>query len=336
MKKVELYFEPVEHKYTDAEGNVYTSVTTLIGQITPEYPARFWAMYRALDQTGIYKLRPDPDSDKILVDGKWYTTDELYQGIIKTNKTPQQITKGWKSITQRSLDRGNKTHDYLENCINDFYGKDKNCNTFEMSDVAQPTFKFKIEKEAQLDNSPLQSSHKTVYDTLKKMLKAGYVLYAEKRVYSYEHKVSGTIDVLAVRSYTDDKGKIHRQFWIVDWKTNKDILKFKPGYYKKEWNADRTEKVKTDKWVDKDERYNYPLHTLQISKGMGYAIQLSIYAYICELWGLECQGLILFHLRETDEKVYPPRYYGIKYLKHEIELLMDWKLQKQLFHESFK
>ena len=336
MKKVQLHFEPNEHKYTDEEGNVYTSVTTLIGEVSPTYPAKFWAMYRALDQTGKYKLKPDPETDRILVDGAWYSLDDLYKGVIKTYKTPEQITSGWKAITQRSLDRGNKTHDYLEKCINNFYTRDGSCNTFEMSDVAQPTFKFKIEKENQLDKSPLKDSHKTVYDTLKKMLDAGYVLYAEKRVYSYKHKVSGTIDVLAVRSRTDEDGKIHREFWIIDWKTNKDILKFKPGYYKKEWNASRTKKVKTKKWVDKDDRYEYPLHGLQVSKGMGYALQLSIYAYICELWGLECQGLILFHLRQTDEKVYPPKYYGIKYLKHEIDILMNWKLEKQLYHKSFK
>jgi len=341
MRKVKLTFEPKEHKYSDDEGNVYTSVTTLIGQVTPDYPARFWAMYRALDQTGLYKLRPDLEANKIWVTGTWYTLDELYAGVVKTNKTPQQITREWKAITQRSLDRGNKTHDYLEKCINDFYGDDEKAtpNAFELSDIAQPTFRFRIKSVDQLENSPLKDSHAKVYEVLIKLLKAGYVLYAEKRIYSYDHKVSGTIDVLAVRTKIVD-GKLKREFWIVDWKTNKDPLKFKPGYYKKKWLTDdhgnRTDKVKTDEWVDTDERYHYPLHTLQVSKGMGYRIQLSLYAYICELWGMECQGLILFHLRETDEKVYPPKYYGLKYLKHEIELLMDWKLQKQSYHESFK
>lgn len=330
MKKVKLYFEPIEHKYTDDEGNIYTSVTTLINDITPKYPARFWAMYRALDQTGKYKLRPDTDSNKIYVDGAWYTLDELYSGVIKTYKTPEQITKGWKEITQRSLDRGNKTHDYLENCINNFYKESNNCNNFEMSDVSQPSFRFKIQQQSQLDNSPLKSSHKKVYDVLKNMIKGGYTLYAEKRVYSYEHKVSGTIDVLAVRNRTDANGKIHRDFWIIDWKTNKDILKFKSGYYKKEWNASRTKKEKTKKWVDTDARYEHPLEHVQLSKGTGYALQLSIYAYICELWGLTCQGLLLFHLRETDEKVYIPKSYNITYLKSEVHKLMNWKLQKAI------
>lgn len=328
MKKVQIFFDEEQHKYTDEEGNAYTSVTQLINQVTPQYDAEFWAMYRALDQMS-YKLQPDTLTRRIAVNGTFYTLKSLYTGLFKTLKTPKEIRAEWKAITQRSLDRGNKTHNYLEDCVNAFYGeKTENAsNDFQMSDVNTLGFKFKISNVFNLENSPLRYSHPTVYDTLHKMIRQGYTIYAEKRVYSYEHKVSGTIDILAVRG---------KEFWIVDWKTNKDPLKFEPGYYKKKWNATRTEKVKTNQWIKTDERFLSPLHNLKRSKGMGYALQLSIYAYICELWGLKCKGLILYHLREDDDRIYPPKHYMMTYLKSKVELLMDWKLNRQRIHESFK
>lgn len=320
-KKVQIYFDEEKHKYTDNEGNAYTSVTQLLSRITPKYDSEFWCMYRALDQMN-YKLIPDTLNRMISVNGKWHTLIELYAGIYRTYKTPKQITDDWKSITQRSLDRGNETHNYLEDCINAMYGettKNSSNNKFDFSN-SNNTWRIKIKNIEELDNSPLKQSHPTIYSRLKKFIEKGYVLYAEKRVYSYEHKVSGTIDVLAV------KGK---DFWIIDWKTNKDELKFESGYYKKKWNSTRTEKVKTTQWVKTNDTYMQPLHRVERSKGKNYVLQLSIYAYICELWGLCCRGLLLFHIRRTDEKDYKPKLYQLDYLKKDVSLLMDWQLEKQ-------
>jgi len=330
MRKIQIYFDEEKHKYTDEEGNVYTSTTQLIGQVTPQYDAEFWAMYRALDQMN-YKIRPDTMNRMIYVNKQAYSLPALYTGLFRTRKTPAEIRKEWKAVTQRSLDRGNRTHNYLEDCINQFYGKKTgektSGNIFELDEVAEDTFKHKFTSAHELANSPMKDSHPEVYKTLMDLLKAGYTIYAEKRVYSYDHKVSGTIDILAVRG---------KDFWIVDWKTNKDPLKFESGYYKKVWNADRSEKVKTNNWVKRYKTFLHPLHNLECSKGMGYALQLSIYAYICELWGLNCKGLLLYHLREDDERVYPPKLYKMNYIKEKVALLMDWKLNKQRIHESYK
>ena len=328
MKKVQIFFNEVEHKYTDDEGNIYTSVTQIIGEVTPKYDVEFWAMYRALDQVG-YKLVPDLLNRKITVDGVVCGIPELYCGLYKTIKTPKEIRAEWQAVTKRSIDRGNKTHNYMEDCVNAFYNKTSSTsgNDFQISDVDKTTFRYKIVDVFQLANSPLQFSHKAVYDTLVKIVNSGYTIFAEKRVYSYDHKISGTIDILAV------KGK---DFWILDWKTNKDVLKFESGYYKKAWDSNRGEKVKTDKWVKTNDMFLNPLQNLSCSKGMGYALQLSLYAYICELWGLNCKGLLLYHLREDDEMVYPPKHYMLNYLKHEVELLMDWRLHRQNIHNSFK
>ena len=127
---------------------------------------------------------------------------------------------------------------------------------------------------------------------------------------------------------------------ILDWKTNKDPLKFTPGYYKKEWNADRTKKVKTGQWVPKNDRLLHPLSNVPYCKGMIYTLQLSMYAFMCELWGYEVAGIVLCHIRpeldENKEPRYeivdgqkqrvemPPEFYKIDYLREEVYTLLEY------------
>jgi hypothetical protein len=329
MKKVKILFDPIQHKYTDDEGNVYTSVTTKIKEFEEEYDNEFWAMYRALDQMG-YKLRPDTNKRMIWVQvdkqpGNWYGLKELYNGIFRTYKTPEVIKQEWVDGAKQSTDRGNDKHNALEDAINTWFvstGKSYSTPT-----NIEQNFKFKILNEEELKNSPLSLFEPEIYTTLTNAIKAGFVLYAEQRVYSYEHKVSGTIDVLAVRG---------KEFYIIDWKTNKNELKFEAGYYKKAWDANRQAKLNTSEFILTDKRLKAPVNDLQNCKGVLYTLQLSMYAYLCELWGLECKGLILCHIRpmlnKYDEEIlgldgkckfYPAQFYNISYLKSHVHKIIN-------------
>tara|TARA_R100000655_G_scaffold2992_6_gene11260 strand:- start:21399 stop:22433 length:1035 start_codon:yes stop_codon:yes gene_type:complete len=324
MKKVKIYFDAEEHKYTDNEGNAYTSVTQLIDKYKPKFNKDFWAWYRAIDQEyGMYgKPRPDmPDRiwcKRFRTDsGRYYTISELSSGILPMKKHPVKINYEWEKNAADACDRGNKEHDYLENCINNFY-KEKEINeTVSVGEL--PSFTFAIKNIETLKDSPLSKTHKSVFEVLKKLIKRGFTLFAEKRVYSYEHRISGMIDIIAV----NDKS----EFYIVDWKTNKDPLQFQSGYFKKVWNYNRTKKVKTDEWVDKDERMFEPLNDLQNCKGTLYSLQLSLYARICELWGLKCLGLILCHLRievQNSNLIYhEPIFYNISYLRDHVDKVLS-------------
>ena len=334
MKKIKLFFDEPSHTYTDDEGNVYTSATQLIGKVEPKYDSEFWAIYRALDQYG-HSCIPNTKKRTIKVrdyDGLGefveYPLDDLYNGVVKTNWTKERILAEWQTLADVACDWGNKRHNYLEDCVNDFYKGAKPTSTKKYKEYNNELgFKFKIVSVNQLKNSPLAKSHKSIFKLLCDAIKAGYTLYAEKRVYSYEHKVSGTIDIIAV------KGK---SFYIIDWKTNKDELTFESGYYKKEWiyeNGKRIKKVKTDKWVNTNATFLRPLNNVSHCKGNVYTLQLSLYAYICELWGLKFMGSYLCHIRHKEDErgkktELTPKIYKLKYFKEEIHELMQWQVNK--------
>ena len=330
MKEVQIYFDEKYHRYTDNEGNLYTSVTQLIQQYENEYPEEFWAYYRVVDkQYGTRGIRPDVPARKIWCKttfndvGRWYSISEIAAGVLPLNERPSIVLSDWSTIASNACDRGNAEHNYLEDCINAMYPKEKQDVKVGVHEL--PSFSFKIDDIAMLNNSPLRGSHPSVFQTIKQLIEKGFVIYAEKRVYSYDHRISGTIDILAV----DANG----EFYIVDWKTNKDPLKWESGYFKKVWNADRTEKVKTNTWVSNDDRLKAPIDDLQDCKGSKYTIQLSLYARLCELWGLKCLGLILCHLRieplaNGGVLKHEPEFYNITYIAEHVDRLLNLRIPK--------
>lgn len=331
MKKVQIFFEPVEHKYTDDEGNVYTSATQLIDQYKPKFQKEFWAWYRAVDQEYGMHAKPRPDIPNRIWckrfpsdSGRYYSLEELASGIIPLKKHPDLINHEWAENAQAACDRGNKEHDYLENCVNGIYDEKTVDHSLAINEL--PSFSLKIKDIKELEKSPLAETHRPVFEVFKKLLLKGFTLFAEKRIYSYDHLVSGMIDILAVNA--------NNEFYIVDWKTNKDPLQFKSGYFKKAWNSTRTEKLKTDEWVDKDERMFAPIDDLQNCKGSLYTLQLSLYAKLCELWGLKCLGLILCHLRieviNNKEIHHDPIFYDISYLSSHIDKVLDVQKKKKI------
>lgn len=342
MKQVKIFFDEPSHTYTDEEGNKYTSSTQMISKVSVPYDSQFWAVYRILDKKGL-KLIPRPErrvieiketgSGNPFADYEKYTIEDLVDNgkiwrFVPKGNDHETILAKWKMLAEVACEWGNERHNYMEDMVNSWYGK----TTIQMEPVLDsvslkelPKFRMKIDSSTKLYDSPLRDSHPTVFNLLAGLINSGYTLYAEKRVYSYKHKISGMIDLLAV------KGK---EFYIVDWKTNKDDLKFESGYFKKEWNATRTQKVKTNEWVQKEETFLYPLDSVIYSKGYVYTLQLSLYAYICELWGMKCKGLILVHIRH-DEKISeegvvtkteksPRIYKDIVYMKDAIKKLFDW------------
>ena len=202
---------------------------------------------------------------------------------LETGLSVSQIKANWKDIRDAACERGTREHKMLEDSINGY----NNNADFKFDDIKKSCFKNlslqAINKSNIyiLANSPLTEKYPDIYRFLKEYIDKGFTLYAEKRVYWYPNLIAGTIDCLLVKD---------KQFYIVDWKTNKEPLKFKSGYYRK------VNGIKTNDWVDKKEYLLKPLQYLEHCKGIVYTMQLSIYAYILELWGFKCMGLILFHM----------------------------------------
>jgi hypothetical protein len=333
-----ITFDPVPHTYTDETGKQYTSVTTLIHKHVNPFPTKFWAMYRVIDQARVYRPRPFPEQREIeiLFQGarKRIPLEYFYKGIIPLNLSPETIRKGWEEDTQESLDWGNYRHDYLENCVNNFYKGKEKAKIDYIANYKNKGFKIRVRTIEELENSPLKASHPSIYKGLVDLINLGWTLYAEKRIYHSFYSIAGTIDILGV------KGK---SAVIVDWKTNKRELLFESGYYKKEWNEQRTKKIRTNQWIKTNQKMKFPLHNLPDINGYHYTLQLSLYAYLLECWGFTVKGLYLYHLRpvmnEKEEIQYegeedglkirlehPPKRWPIKYLKEDIQMLLDYHI----------
>lgn len=194
----------------------------------------------------------------------------------------QQVKDNWKSITKIACDKGNVIHKRLETSVDDSCNIIKVPNAIRNDDCSDLT-----DYEVSIDilrQTPLALHYPKILKLLEFYIEKGYRAYSEKRFYLHEYLIAGTIDLVFIKD---------KDFVIVDWKTNKDELKFISGYYKK------VNGFKTTTWVDKKTYYKFPLNRIEECKGNGYTLQLGSYAWMMEQWGFNCKGLVLCHIKET-------------------------------------
>jgi hypothetical protein len=326
-----IRFDAGPHVYTDEYHDVYTSMTQVLSQIEPVFDKEYWAWYKALERSGYtVKLAKDRQiSVKIRGNDCKYSIAALHCNVLPTSVSYAQILKEWDDTTEESCIWGTERHGELEGAINSVYDNDK----IKIHDIQFRGFKLKINIIKELEDSDLKNLPPAIYQRLEIYIKNGWTLYAEKRVYHSYYKIAGTIDLLLVKN---------KQIVIFDWKTNKHKLEFRSGYYKKDWNKDRTKKVKTSEFVEKDERFLSPLNHIKKSKGNGYTLQLSGYGFLCECWDFQFMGAVLVHLRPELDEDYepklingkrielPPEFYNIEYRKSDIKKLFEWHRNKTI------
>lgn len=314
--KIDLLFDEPSHVYTRADtGEAFTSVTTVIGKYDQKFDDRYWAMWTALKNANI-KIKYSKTNianNKINVNGINTSLDSLYNNplfssLVVTTK------KDWKDKTDKSHVRGNKIHNYLEDTINESRG-DKFATDNEkinpiLSTKAKDTGLVIFETVNDLDKTDLQDKYPSIYLHLCGFIDQGCTIIAEKKLYTTQYMIAGMIDVLVV------KGK---QFAIVDWKSNKDEMKFISGYFPKIKTAKGW--VKGTEFKRLDDRLKAPLGNLPKCKGTIYSLQLSLYAYIMELWGYKLigGGLSIFHIRPRRK----PKLIKIPYLKEDVRRMLE-------------
>ena len=253
-----LYFDESPHTYTDTYGNEYISVTTIIGNYSPKFDKDYW-LHKKARELGI---------------------------------TEKELAKRWQDITDEACTRGSHTHNGLEDGIKGssmFKDAIKYLNQIEtgrcitVADI--PNLKARpldIEKFKEATNN----KYPKIYEVFDFYITRGYTIYSEIGVFLPNLLISGTIDVLAIKS---------DRFVILDWKTNKDGLHFTSGYYKKDKTCKPVQL--TNNWVEKDEKMLPPFNTLPECNGSHYTIQLSTYARMVELiLGIPCVGCGLCHI----------------------------------------
>lgn len=285
-----LYFKEDGHRYYDDSDNKYTSVTTLLSQYYTKFDSKKMArMCYISGQKGNPK----------------------YAG-----KTASQLEREWADGTEVACEKGTIKHNYLEDIVNTANRCKKynggclpNNRIYTINDIIDNP-NFGIISLDILEESGLPERYPTIYKTLKRLTIDGFKLYTEIGVYNSQFLICGRIDLIAIRDY---------DFIIIDWKTNKAPIKFESGYFRKDNSGNLSnEFVYTDKF------FKYPLSHIPDSTGYHYALQLSTYAYLTEQFGLNCLGLILFHIRTICDDEEEVSLLPIEYMKYDCNTLINY------------
>ena len=298
-----LFFDEGPHKYTDTLGNEYRSVTTLIGDYYNHFDADYWAHKKAREQ----------------------------------GKSEKQIRAEWDRIKDEACERGTATHNGIEDAIKSvskfkeaikYLEEAKSGRCITIADIpALIPRPLDVEEFKEATNN----KYPEIYRVFDFYTERGYTIYSEIGAFLIDYLISGTIDIFCYRP-TD--------FVILDWKTNRDGLKFEAGYYKKDKSIIPNQL--TNEWVKKKQSMLPPLNHLDDCNGMHYTMQLSLYAIMAEIiLDIPCVGLGLCHigspwvlnkygqpLRDNEGYHVDPngeetvKWYKIQYLKNEAKALL--------------
>ena len=298
-----LFFDEGPHKYTDTLGNEYRSVTTLIGDYYNHFDADYWAHKKAREQ----------------------------------GKSEKQIRAEWDRIKDEACERGTATHNGIEDAIKSvskfkeaikYLEEVKSGRCITIADIPDL-----IPRPLDVEEFKVATNNKypEIYRVFDFYTERGYTIYSEIGAFLIDYLISGTIDIFCYRP-TD--------FVILDWKTNRDGLKFEAGYYKKDKSTIPNQL--TNEWIKKKQNMLPPLNHLDDCNGMHYTMQLSLYAIMAEIiLDIPCVGLGLCHigspwvlnkygqpLRDSEGYHVDPngeetvKWFKIQYLKNEAKALL--------------
>ena len=250
------------------DGEVYTSVTTVLSKYKPKFEREHWAAYSAMK-----RLLPDFKGIK----KKWeaaggainnpeiipYMMDYI-DDLEKFEETIEIIKKEWLTENKKAVQKGTVYHLAKEDHaydrgfeINPFDGK--KYKTFEKERI--PGY-----NEAITEN---------LYD-----LEKGY--YPELLIWNDNFKIAGQADKVFVK-----KGTKYKYVDIDDWKTNKKMSK--RGFYYKNYGT-----VYMLPPISHIESCNFNF----------YELQLSMYAYLLEQFGFRVRHLAIHHLNKKHDMQY--------------------------------
>lgn len=294
---LELFFDDAKHKYTDNCGNTYTSTTTLLGKYYEKFDAK--KMARICELSG---RRGNPK----------------YKG-----KSAKMLEAQWAKTSVDACDYGTDKHGYLENCVKGSTGYRININNVVdkpnklllVSNVlTNPGFGY-LNLEYFIETK-IHILYPSIYEIIVKLVNQGYRIYSEIGVFLPSRLVSGTIDLFFIKG---------NEFIILDWKTNKDDIRYDAGYFEKDENGETT-----STFIQTYKKFYEPLAYMPASTGHKYSMQLSIYAYLCEILGLVCKAIVLCHIRRdmiinpnTNQLVERVEFYPITYYKEESKNIID-------------
>ena len=279
-------FNEESHLYWNVNDNEnYISVTTLIERYAQPFDSEFWSAYKALEQ-----LLPTEawiiEKKSLLASHKFDKEILSTYNVSETdfNKVQQNILDEWDKTNAESCERGTKIHAKLEQSMYDM-GANVTLKKFGVGG------KFVCDKgrtSLDLENG-VYPEYLISYVSDDKLL-----------------RLAGQIDLLVISGNT---------FYIMDWKTNKEI-KTKSGF--------NTQTKSTSKML-------YPLNNIDDCNYWHYTLQLSIYAWMIQQLRpeLNLQDLIMVHFDHNNKQT----VYHLDYLKDEVEKMLK-HYKKEIIKEK--
>ncbi len=314
-----IYFNNKLHKYTDEFGNKYISATTIISNYEHKFSDKETKIARACSRIGRNISHP--------------------KYLKYKNKSTKQILSEWKTIRDNACNIGNIKHNYLDTSIkqsngffdvfNSRYKLNNNSDTklFTIEDIKNGIDIGDLDIEYFITTG-IKDKYPKIFNIIKLFINDDWKVFSEVGVFSKEYLISGQIDIIFIKN---------KSFVILDWKTNKNIIKNESGYWDKDINGHTTNYITTNKY------FKIPLNNLPESIGNKYILQLSMYDYLVELFGFKYVANILCHIKhdfytyEDEEVINDNTLLGknkvnilpIKYLKNDIiNMINHYTLQR--------
>lgn len=283
-----VFFNDETHKYYDKNTlKSYVSVTTLIDNYVNKFDEEFWSSYKALEEImpgdAWSNLREKLLANKIFKESylEKYNVDPK-----KFYEKKQEIKDSYKQARDEACEKGTAKH--LQKELS-FY--DKEDYDFSEYGISELHGSFFCEQD---------------YFELDKP-RGVYPEYLISVDLGDDLRIAGQIDVLI---------KDDNDFYIIDWKSNKEIKK--RSYF--------------DKKKKKNVMMKFPLNNLEDSTWNHYQLQLSLYAYLIEQIkpGCNIKCLRLVHLLDDGKE----EIMTCEYLKDDvIRMLKHYKKERKIKEE---
>ena len=277
MQKLrKIFFDEIEHKYTDEYANVYTSMTTIMHDYIDSFKSKEVA--RACERIGRGQTVQGINHPKYL----------KYKG-----KTAKQLLKEWDKTSTDACAKGNVKHNWLEDIMVTVTGfinsskKYKGNRKYTIQDIINDHDFGRISID-DFEKSDLKDRYPEIYNIILQLHYQGYSFYAEIAVFDVDRLVSGLVDLLAVHHES-------KTFIIIDWKTNRNPIVFEAGYFDK----DENNRI-TNNFIQTHKTFSPPIDSIPDSVGHRYSMQLSGYAAMIELYGFKHNGSIICHIGLSD------------------------------------
>ncbi len=261
-----IFFDEAAHKYSDEHNTQYTSVTTVVGKYGNEFDSIATAL-----------------ACEIIGQSPGHPKYEKYKG-----KTADQILSEWNENRDNACENGTSKHQFIEDALLSCSTHEKFSNNqmFTIENIRDDLGVLDIEKF----NSAVYSRFPKIYKAIEILHNQGFRFFPELVVFNKEYGISGTIDLFVVKE---------NRFLIIDWKTNRDEIRFESGYFDKDRDGNRT-----GRFVRDNKKMKGPLFFVPDSTGNHYTLQVSGYAWMAEQFGYSnlYDNNMIFQIRDIDDK----------------------------------